>query len=59
MQSMWIDGLDLYSPWESRIKPISRYMSSPWKAARASTNGLQKQSFVTEHQQTKAPTDII
>ena len=41
MQSMWIEGRDLYSPWESRMKPISRHMSSPWNAARASTNGLR------------------
>jgi len=49
-QSMWIDGLDLYSPCESCMKPISRHMSSPWNAARASTNGLQQGNLVIHHE---------
>lgn len=38
--SMWIQARDLYSPAASFWKPISRYMSIPWKLHLASTKGL-------------------
>ena len=41
MQSIWLHGRHLYSPWESRWKPISRNRSIPCMADRASTNGLK------------------
>lgn len=39
-QSMWIDWLDLYSPWLSFWKPISLCIVSPCSDARVSTKGL-------------------